>query len=154
MKIKSTLLGELEYEEKDLIDFPVGIPAFENEKSFLVIAMEEGAPFYYLHSVTNADLCMVMANPFVFFSDYTFEIGDEQVKQLECEDKREDLAIYVLLTIAEDFRQSTANLLAPITINSQKRKGLQFIAVNSDYKTRHYIFPQAQAEIAATAQEG
>lgn len=153
MKIKSALLGELEYEEKDLIDFPVGIPAFENEKSFLVIAMEEGSPFYYLHSISNPDLCMVMANPFVFFPDYTFEIGDEQVKQLECADKREDLAVYVLLTIAEDFRQSTANLLAPITINSHKRKGLQFIAINTDYKTRHYIFPQAQAEIAA-AREG
>lgn len=153
MKIKSTLLGELEYEEKDLIHFPMGIPAFENEKCFLVIAMGEGAPFYYLQSASNPDLCMVMANPFVFFPDYSFEIGDEQVKQLECEDQREDLAIYVLLTIAEDFRQSTANLLAPITINSKKRKGLQFIAVNSAYKTRHYIFPQVQAEIAA-AQEG
>ncbi|MEN6351307.1 MAG: flagellar assembly protein FliW [Syntrophomonas sp.] len=153
MKIKSTLLGELEFEEKDLVDFPLGIPAFEDEKSFLVIAMEEGVPFYYLHSTRDPNLCMVMANPFVFFPDYSFEIGDEQLKQLECEDKREDLAIYVLLTIAEDFRQSTANLLAPITINSKKRKGLQFIAVNSDYKTKHPIFPQVQAEIAA-AQEG
>ena len=65
MKIVSTLLGELEFEEEDIIMFPAGIPAFDR-KSFLLIAMGEGVPFYYLQSALNPELCLVVANPLLF----------------------------------------------------------------------------------------
>ena len=154
MKITTALLGDLEFEEKDIISFPEGIPAFEWEKRFLIIAMEEGGPFYYMQSAQNPDLCLVLAQPFAFFPKYAIEIGDKDLEKLECENKREDLAIYVILTIPEDFKESSANLMAPIIINQASKKGLQFIAINNEYKTRQYIFPQTEKEIAATAQEG
>ncbi len=154
MKIQSVLLGELEVEEKELVTFPEGIPGFEDELRFAVIGMGENSPFYYLQSINNPALCFILGQPFVFFPNYSIEIGEAEVRKLECGDRREDLAIYVIITVAEDFRQSTANLLAPIIINAQKKKGLQFMASNSDYNTRHYIFPQNQGEMIAAAREG
>jgi flagellar assembly factor FliW len=67
MIIQSSLLGEIEVDEERIIKFPEGIPAFENEKQFVIIPMEENGPFYYLQSVTNPDLCLIMAQPFAFF---------------------------------------------------------------------------------------
>lgn len=154
MKIKTTLLGELEFEEKDIFYFPEGIPAFKEEKQFLIIAMGEGAPFYYMQSAANPDLCLVLAEPFMFFPDYGIEVGDEELDKLECQNRREDLLVYVILTVPEDFKESTANLLAPIIVNQEKKRGIQFVAVNSEYKTKHPIFPREQAEIAATSGEG
>lgn len=156
MKIVSSLLGELEFEEKDIIMFPAGIPAFEREKSFLLIAMGEGTPFYYLQSALNPGLCLVVANPFAFFPRYSIEIGPEELEGLDCS-RREELLIYVILTVPRDFRQSSANLVAPLIINQESRKGLQFIVTNGDYTTRHPIFQAAQDEERtgiAAAREG
>lgn len=154
MKITTALLGDLEFEEKDIIHFPGGIPAFEKETKFLIIAMEEGGPFYYMQSVHNPDLCLVLAQPFIFFPNYTVEISDQELQKLESQGKREDLAIYVILTVPEDFKQSSANLMAPVIINQAHKKGLQFIATNSEYTTRHYLFPGEHSKIKQTAQGG
>ena len=48
----------------------------------------------------------------------------------------------------------TANLLAPVIINARRKKGLQFVAANSDYNTRHHIFPPRPEKMAAAAREG
>lgn len=154
MQTNSALFGELEYEEQDIVYFPAGIPAFENEHRFIIIPGEEGTPFFFLQSLGKPELCLIITQPFIFFPNYTIEINDEDQKMLDCQGDKEKLLIYVVLTIPEDFKQSTANLLAPIIINHEKRIGMQYIAVNSKYNTRHYIFAQSEQEIAATAQEG
>lgn len=153
MKLNTPLLGELEYQKEDIITFPTGLPGLEGEREFLILAMEEGSPLYYLQSLNNTSVCLILAQPFVFFPSYSVEIGEEELKRLECETEQEDLATYVVLTIPEDFKKSTANLLAPIIINSKNKKALQFIAVKSDYNIRHNIFPPEQCS-AAAAQEG
>jgi flagellar assembly factor FliW len=153
MKLDTPLLGELEYEKEDIITFPAGLPGLEEEKEFLILAMEEGSPLYCLQSLNNTSVCLILAQPFVFFPNYSIEIGDDELRRLECETEDNELAIYVVLTIPEDFKQSTANLLAPIIINSKNKKGLQFIAAKSDYNTRHKIFPSEQCS-AAAAREG
>jgi len=152
MRILSTVLGELEIEESSIINFPDGIPAFEKEKQFVIIPMDEGGPFYYLQSVANPDLCLILAQPFTFFPKYEMEIADEDLARLKMEPGSSSLAIYVVLTVPDDFRQTTANLLAPIIINSENRLAMQYIAVKSSYTTRHPIFPAENR--AAAAGEG
>lgn len=153
MKIKSALLGELELDEKEIIHFPGGIPAFEEQREFILLATGEATPFYYLQAVQNPHLCLAVAQPFTFFADYSIDIADEKLKILDFQGQAEDLLIYVVLTIPEDYQKSTANLMAPIVVNQASHKGLQFIATNSPYKTRHYLFP-GQSEVAAGLQEG
>jgi flagellar assembly factor FliW len=58
----------------------------------------------------------------------------------------------VVLTIPEDFRHTTANLLAPIIINSENLQAMQYIAMKSSYTTRHPIFKLENK--AAAAGEG
>ena len=50
MKIQTALLGELEIDENLILNFSEGIPAFEEEKQFILLPMEESGPFYYLHT--------------------------------------------------------------------------------------------------------
>lgn len=150
MIVPSSLLGELEIEQSSIINFPEGIPAFEDQKQFVIVPLEENSPFYFLQSVQDEDLCLVIARPFSFFPDYEIEVADEELVRLEIEPSQKNLAIYVVLTIPEDFKLTTANLLAPIIINSENRQALQYVAIKSKYKSRHYIFgPPASASAAA-----
>lgn len=152
MIINSSLLGEMEIEDQDIIHFAEGIPAFEEYKKYIIIPMDEKSPFYYLQSVEEPELCLLIAQPFVFFPDYEIEIADEELQSLELDNEAGNLAIYVVLTIPEDFRQTTANLLAPLLINPENRRAVQYVIVNTKYSTRHQVFqPESNA---AAVREG
>ncbi|MDD4802882.1 MAG: flagellar assembly protein FliW [Syntrophomonas sp.] len=144
MKIASSLAGEFEIDEKYIINFPEGIPAFEEVKEFVLIPMEGKGPFFYLQSVLKADLCLLVAEPFTFFPDYEINIDDEYLSNLGIKEAGQPMSIYLVLTVPEDFKLTTANLLAPLIINPESRQGIQYIGVKTSYTTRHYIFPQEQ----------
>jgi len=152
MIVNSSLLGEIEIDAKDIIHFAEGIPAFEEYKQYIIIPLDEKSPFYYLQSVQEPDLCLVIAHPFVFFPDYEIELTDEELQGLYLQGEARELAIYTILTIPEDFQLTTANLLAPIVINPQNRQAMQYVTVNAKYSTRHLIFKPGKT--AAAAGEG
>jgi flagellar assembly factor FliW len=150
MIINSILLGEIEIEANDIIHFSEGIPAFEEQKQYVIIPVDEDSSFYYLQSVQEPALCLVITRPFVFFPDYEIEIADEELQRLEVQGEASELAIYVILTIPEDFHLTTANLLAPIVINPENRQAVQYVVVNPKYSTRHLILkPQKSAAVGA-----
>lgn len=154
MKIVSRILGEIEIEESTIINFPGGIPGFEDEKQFVIIPLEENAPFYYLQAVNSANLCLLMADPFIFFPDYQIELPDEEIKKLGEGAKAEDIVLYAILNTQEDLKNTTANLIAPIIINISSKKGLQFIAQKSAYNIRHPLFQTEQEKQVAATREG
>ena len=87
-----------------------------------------------------------MTIPFIFFPDYEFRLEDDVLESLALENQ-EDLLLYTLLTIpGNDFRGMTANLLAPIVINSRTNEGRQIVLDKSAYKTKHRLFPQKDGE--------
>jgi flagellar assembly factor FliW len=143
MIIHSQTLGNIDIDPARIIQFPEGIPAFEEEKEFILIPLEEG-PFCYLQSVNNSRLCLLMADPFVFFPGYQIDLPDEEIDKIEAQDHEKNLAVYAIISVPEDFRQSTANLMAPVIINMNRQKGLQFISSQPDYKTKHLLFPADQ----------
>ncbi|MBO8159040.1 flagellar assembly protein FliW [Thermosyntropha sp.] len=143
MKIASLILGEMEIEENMIINFPEGLPAFEEEKKFVIVPVESGAPFYYMQSLKTPELCFMLADPFVFFPDYEIKMGEEESRKIKAEENAGDIQVFVILTVPEDYRKTTANLLAPLIINVKDKIGLQFVAADSDYNTKHFIFPYA-----------
>jgi len=152
--LKSSRLGEIEIDDKQVIDFPDGIPGFESEKKFAIFSLAPDAPFYYMHSVQNPDLCLVLAVPLVFFPDYEVDLPSEELSKLEAEEDAKGLAVFVVLTIPDDFRDTTANLLAPVVVNLDKQKGVQYVPVQSPYSTRHRLFNPQEPKKAASAGQG
>lgn len=148
MKISSKYLGEVEFEENEIIHFPEGIPAFEEFHEFVVLPMGEETPFYCLQDVTKGSLCLFLVDPFAFFPAYHVEILQEEMDKLNCQEDDESVAVFSILTIPEDFTNTTANLIAPILINFENKKGLQFIPAKSDYTTKHLIFNQKDQDAA------
>ncbi|WP_054693828.1 flagellar assembly protein FliW [Syntrophomonas palmitatica] len=154
MKIDTVLLGEIEVEEQFIIDFPEGIPAFEEEKRFILLPMGEAGPFYYLQAVDNKELCLLLADPFAFFTDYEVSIPDEELAKLNLESENR-LFVYTVVTLPDDFKLATTNLMAPIIIDPDNRKGMQYVPAKSKYSTRHMLFAKSREQnLAASAGEG
>lgn len=154
MRINSKILGEIEIEGSGIIDFPAGIPAFEEERQFVIIPLDGNGPFYYLQAVNHSELCLLIVDPFVFFPDYKVDVPDEQLKKIQSQSGGESISLLSVLTVPEDFREATANLFAPLIIDTESKLGMQFIPQNSNYVTRHKIFPDEQRETKAAAGQG
>lgn len=139
-KIKTTRFGEIEEDEGKIVRFAAGLPAFEDEHEFIIVPYDEESPYVFLQSAMTPDLAFLMTIPFIFFPDYEFRLEDDVLKSLALE-SQEDLLLYTLLTIpGSDIREMTANLLAPIVINSRTNEGRQVVLDKSSYCTKHKLF--------------
>ncbi|OEF99499.1 hypothetical protein BHF71_08755 [Vulcanibacillus modesticaldus] len=144
-KLKNTRFGEIDYKDEDIIVFENGIPGFEDEKEFIIIPMEKDGQLSVLQSIKTPVLSFIIANPFVFFHDYEFEI-DEQTKAELSIEKIENVTVWGILTISEDFQKSTINLKAPLIINLKSKKGKQLILDRQNYLTKTPLFPHLNKE--------
>ena len=134
-------MSDVDHKETKQIIFSEGIPGFEKDHKFIIIQVEDTGPFYYMQSL-DSDLCLLIADPFVFFPDYQIDLPDEVAENLGRDEDQDKLAVYVVLTLKEEFKLSTANLKAPIIVNAATWKGIQYIPQQSQYNTKHLLFPK------------
>jgi len=138
MKIKTKYHGEADIVEADIIHFPQGIPSFLDEQQFYIMPFADDSPFFIMQSVKTPALAFVIVSPFDFFRDYSIKLTDPIIEALEIENQ-EDVAVFAILTIAEPFQNTTANLQGPIVINEAKKLGKQVILSDSPYQTKHLL---------------
>jgi len=146
--IHTVRFGDLTIDEKSIVHFAQGIPAFEDEHDFVLIPYDEESPYLFLQSCTTPDLAFLMTDPYLFFKDYEFEIDDATEKKLGLKGP-EDVAVYVLLTIpGGSIKDMTANLMAPVIINAKTMQAKQLVLEKSTYTTKHRLFNEAEADAA------
>lgn len=137
--IQTKYHGEIEINKEDIVYFEKGIPGFLEEHEFVILPLSENQSFSVLQSVTTHYAAFVVTSPFDFFKDYHFQLDDSVVEELELESEN-DVYILSILTIASPFEKTTANLQAPIIINTSNRKAKQVILNDGNYKIKHPIF--------------
>lgn len=148
MKTVDTVrFGTIEVDEGKIVHFAQGIPAFEEEHDFVIIPYDEESPYFFLQSLQTPDLAFLMTVPYLFFKDYEFEIDDATEAQLGLKSP-DDVLVYVLLTIPQgDIKGMTANLMAPVVLNTQTLQAKQVVLEKSRYTTKHRLFSE-QADAA------
>ena len=139
MKIIESRLGKREIRVDKIIRFPRGIIGFEDVHEFILLQIRENAPLLVLQSLEKPTLGLLVADPFVFISDYTLHIGDAEQKLLQA-DSADELAVLVTATIPPGKPEETAlNLLGPILINHRAHLGLQVPQTDMDGPARVFI---------------
>jgi flagellar assembly factor FliW len=146
MQINTVRFGPIEIDESKLIIFDEGIPGLDEYKRYALLQFEESYPIIWLQSVDEGAICLPVLDTFVVIKDYVFDIEDADVKALELKGP-EDLHIVSVLVIPEEIKGMTANLAAPIIINTVIGKAKQIVLSGSNYNVRTPIF----AEIAKLA---
>lgn len=145
-KINTLRFGELEIEEQDVVRFADGILAFEDEHEFVVLPYEEGTPYMFLQSMMTPELAFLMTDPFVFFSDYSFELDDENMEKLEIK-TMDDVLVCTLISIPRSgVADMTTNLLAPVVINRHTMQARQIVLEKTQYTTKHRLFPEKKGD--------
>lgn len=130
MKIVTKFLGEIDIANEDILTFPEGIPGFSEVTKFVLLPLDQDLPLALLQATENTELGFIVAYPFVFKSDYVFDLSMEDSEILVAE-REEDLVTYAIVTLKENLSNSTMNLLAPVVINITKKVGKQLVLHDS-----------------------
>lgn len=140
MLINTKPFGEINIDERQRLYFPYGLVGFEHLKDYALMDAKQ-PPFYWLQSIDVQDLAFIMIDPLLFRPDYQIDVPEEELQEIGV-DGPENLLILAIVTVPEEQRKMTANLLGPVLINRAKKIGRQSISRDPRWKTRHLILEE------------
>ncbi len=112
---RSPKLGDVRYSPGDVVQFPDGLPGFEQLRDFLIVSREECAPFVFLASLDEPGVALPLV-PWRL-------VGVEHVAGIDAA----GVVAWAVVSIGHDTRDSVANLRAPVVIDLDARLGRQVI---------------------------
>ncbi|MHC1695465.1 MAG: flagellar assembly protein FliW [Eubacteriales bacterium] len=137
MQIDTKDYGTIDINQTDIIQFSQGLYGFEQNKSYVVLG-QDGEGIMQLQSVEEINPRMIILDPFIFIKDYNPVLPKEVYSQLEA-GQREELCIFVIAVIPDNYKNITVNLKSPVVINFDKRLGVQVI-LEENYSMRYKPF--------------
>ncbi|MDR1117308.1 MAG: flagellar assembly protein FliW [Oscillospiraceae bacterium] len=139
MQLETVRFGQVDIDESKILVFGDGLPGLEEYSKFAIIKLDESYPIVWLQSVEEMEICLPVIDSFVVLPDYSFDIGDEDVGELELTNP-EELHVLSVLVVPESIEGMTANLAAPIVINKATNKAKQIILSGGEYNVRYPVF--------------
>ncbi len=139
MTIDTTRFGVIDIDGTRLISFLDGIPGFEDCKRFAILYTEDTYPICWLQSVDDPDVCLGIMNSYLVMPNYMPDVSDDLVYDLNIQDHK-NLMVFSVVVIPEDYTKMTANMAAPIIINTENNLGKQAIIQNNEYTVQYPVF--------------
>jgi len=134
MNIETKYFGSMLVDENKVIHFVKGLPGFQDEKKFVLIDFPDNPLFQILQSTVTAYVAFVVASPYHFREEYTFDLGEQTKEELTIK-TADHVKVLSILTLRKPFEKSTINLQAPIIINVDALKAQQII-LTDDFSAR------------------
>lgn len=131
--IKTERFGELQIDESEIIEFPLGVPGIPFTRFIIKDLID---PVKWLIAVDDPEIALLIISPFKYFPTYGFELSDEIVSVLEAKNE-EEIEIYVSLLKYNDG--VAANLKSPFVINKNKKIGVQILLEEDKYSFKEPI---------------
>lgn len=144
MRIQTKIMGELDIDERQVIDFPDGLIGFRKFTSYALLDAPQ-KPYFYLQSMELAELGFILLDPFLFRPDYSLDVADEAMGSLGVQGP-DDALVLALVTVPLDGGPVTANLMGPLVIGRKARRGAQVVLTDPKWLTKHDVM----AELAAS----
>ena len=122
----NTRFGLLDIDPDSVIEFPAGLPGFEDLKQFLLLHEEGANTLFYLQSVEDPSIQLPLVDPDHFQVNYEITLSDEEMAQLRLEDAK-DATVLVTVSRSNSTEDDGlhANFMGPIILNTKARTGMQ-----------------------------
>jgi flagellar assembly factor FliW len=121
----------------EIFDFPGGLPSFEQDERFQLSRREGLDPLLFLESARDGGPRFICVPAAVADPGYTVRLDEDAAAGLglppgEHTARAADFLVLSLLTFKEGA-PPTANLLAPVVLNPERKRGAQIIQFETDY---------------------
>jgi flagellar assembly factor FliW len=155
----------LEVTAGEVLTFPHGLVGMEHLRQFVVVEDPRVYPCRWLQSLQDPALAFLIVEPVVIAADYRLDLPDQDRRDLALDasasaepspatasGESPAFDVWVIVTVRPQPEQSTANLLAPVVVNRERRLGKQVVMHESGYSLRHPLAaPDAPGQNPAVA---
>jgi flagellar assembly factor FliW len=130
-KFQTMRFGEFAYREEDIIHLPEGLVGMPDLHNWLILEMGDDLPMKWFQSLDRGDFGFPVSQPAFFADTYDIAISPASHPILKGTEG-EWLAVLIITTIHPGGTRITGNLLAPLVVNVDTRRGLQMIMDDPD----------------------
>ena len=128
----------MEFTEESVITVLGGIIGFPTLIRYVLIQRHNDAPFYWLQSLEDPTMALVLVNPALFKADYDPPLPESLSAELAAEPGQ--ITLFAIVTIPLGRPQDmTATLLGPLAINPASRLARQLVLDDRHYTHRQPI---------------
>ena len=147
MLVQTKFFGEIDLPEEKIVTLERGLIGLEQYKKYTIRydCEKEEANISCFQSLEESTLALPVIKPWLVKEDYDPVVEDELLTGLG-DLTEENLVILLTMTVPEDIKQMSVNLMAPIIINADTRKGTQIVVENADYEVKYKIYDILQAK--------
>lgn len=133
----------VEVAETDIVEFPDGLLGFENLKRFFLVDPADETLILWLQSVDSSDVAFPILEPKLFKGDYKVRLSANELRFLKINStSNKDTLVYCILTIPEDITAMTANLKAPLVINTASQLARQVVLQENEYSVKFSMYKE------------
>ena len=135
-------LGTISWYPESEIEFPCGLPGFEERRRFAAVHFNHTDPLIFLQSLEDAALCFITLPVRAVDADYRLTVSQEDLRLVGLPADRQprigkDVHCLAVLSLRE--AGPTANMLAPVVINLKNLKAVQAVAQEGGYSHQHIL---------------
>ncbi len=123
-----------------VLDLVHPLPGFPDAQRFALVQLDDDGHLCDLRSLDQDDLSFLVVPPGYFFADYSPVLDDETVADLAIE-SADDVLVLVILTAGASLAATTANLLAPVVVNTRTRQACQVVLDDATLSTATPVLP-------------
>lgn len=138
MLIETSRFGTLDLEEEVFIEFPWGIPGFEQIKRYVILEHRHG-PFRWMQAVDEPHVAFVVCEPEVVGVRYEVPLAKGKAINLESLD---DLVVLIMVSFDREQKRISPHWRGPLLFNSSSRLGCQWSMDEDD--CRKYVHELAK----------
>lgn len=123
--MSSNPVTPLDIAPEQVIQFPEGLPGFEDQHRFGLFEQGADAVLFTLQSLDDPAVAFTVADPAVFGFRYDLPVGETEKSALKLDDG-DEIAVAVMIFKADSAAQGIgANLAAPLLINVRNHVAVQ-----------------------------
>ena len=121
-----------ELRDLPVIDLVHPMPGFPDARTFALVELDDDGLLSAMQSVEHPELRFLVVPPHTFFPDYAPVVDDATVADLGVV-SADEVQLLVILTAGDTLPATTANLLAPVLVNTTNRRACQVILDDSTF---------------------
>ena len=129
-----TPFGRFHVAAQDVIQFPSGVPGFEDSRRFVLLSSPESHPLSFLQSVDDA-VSFFVVDPRQVLPEYRCVLSQTDLMRLGA--AADVVLLWLSIVSFDDGDNAFVNLRAPIVVNPERMLGYQVMPHNSLYPLRH-----------------
>ena len=142
LSTETRYFGNLPYEDDSVIEFPDGLPGFENERRFLPVELAAHRPLVFLQSLATPALCFPALPVAAIDEHYRLRLEPADLATLGFPAGARPVMgrdVLCLAIVSIEANAITANLLAPVVVS------MADAARGAGHRRRRRLFPPPSA---------